>query len=446
MERREGYPVFGEGSCVSWHYLPELAEEFSGGSSSDGEQCAPLKSSPSVGRCSCDASWVDAYRSSLSGTMSERSTVNRGVEKWISSLEDSRARTSAPPAKGQESTARNLGFGGRWQESLQRYDRNLSSWRTHLCLFAEALPWSSVTLPKWGLMRSGVVYRRRTAERPINGSGCGYWPTPRNNTGPDTSKRNLSLDGAVLLFPTPRAEDSQCSGGHRGKDDTLYGLICKPKAGTMADMNQARFAWSDQRRQIWSTPTATDAIKGGKVSPRPGAMGLSEQTGGQLNPTWVEWLMGWPRNWTNLERINRDDFDKWLQETSPKDEGEQMRTMWWDRDPSISSSRQESSERQHREHRDAMPGMPYGGSLGGRDMGERGRSSSGVRNMRRDVSAKTQTEERADIVWESQMFEGNGETIGRVAVGVKHRVDRLKAIGNGQVPRVAATAWRILSE
>ena len=30
-------------------------------------------------------------------------------------------------------------------------------------------------------------------------------------------------------FPTPRAEDSQCAGGHRGKDDTLYGAICRPK-------------------------------------------------------------------------------------------------------------------------------------------------------------------------------------------------------------------------
>jgi hypothetical protein len=27
---------------------------------------------------------------------------------------------------------------------------------------------------------------------------------------------------------------------------------------------------------------------------------------------------------------------------------------------------------------------------------------------------------------------------------VAHRVDRLKAIGNGQVPFCAATAWRIL--
>ena len=36
--------------------------------------------------------------------------------------------------------------------------------------------------------------------------------------------------------------------------------------------------------------------------------------------------------------------------------------------------------------------------------------------------------------------------VGRVADGVAARVDRLKCIGNGQVPLCAATAWRILSE
>ena len=36
--------------------------------------------------------------------------------------------------------------------------------------------------------------------------------------------------------------------------------------------------------------------------------------------------------------------------------------------------------------------------------------------------------------------------VGRVADGVAARVDRLKAIGNGQVPLCAATAWRILNE
>jgi len=36
--------------------------------------------------------------------------------------------------------------------------------------------------------------------------------------------------------------------------------------------------------------------------------------------------------------------------------------------------------------------------------------------------------------------------VGRVAHGVAARVDRLKAIGNGQVPLVAATAWRLLND
>ncbi len=36
--------------------------------------------------------------------------------------------------------------------------------------------------------------------------------------------------------------------------------------------------------------------------------------------------------------------------------------------------------------------------------------------------------------------------LGRVANGVANRVDRLKAIGNGQVSRVVATAWRILND
>lgn len=37
-------------------------------------------------------------------------------------------------------------------------------------------------------------------------------------------------------------------------------------------------------------------------------------------------------------------------------------------------------------------------------------------------------------------------SMGRVANGLADRVDRLKAIGNGQVPLCAATAWRLLNE
>ena len=56
--------------------------------------------------------------------------------------------------------------------------------------------------------------------------------------------------------------------------------------------------------------------------------------------------------------------------------------------------------------------------------------------------------------WETNYVESIGRpkqwaiepNVGRVADGVAARVDRLKAIGNGQVPLCAATAWRVLNE
>jgi len=49
--------------------------------------------------------------------------------------------------------------------------------------------------------------------------------------------------------------------------------------------------------------------------------------------------------------------------------------------------------------------------------------------------------------WHTDPAEGATEPIvGRVAHGVANRVDRLKAIGNGQVPQCAAVAFNILSE
>jgi hypothetical protein len=44
----------------------------------------------------------------------------------------------------------------------------------------------------------------------------------------------------------------------------------------------------------------------------------------------------------------------------------------------------------------------------------------------------------ADGTWEF--------TVARVATGIAHRVDRLRAIGNGQCPAAMCLAWKILSE
>ena len=56
---------------------------------------------------------------------------------------------------------------------------------------------------------------------------------------------------------------------------------------------------------MWRTPSATDykgrsgpncaAFQAGNINR------LADQINGSLNPTWVEWLMGYPIGWTDLE-------------------------------------------------------------------------------------------------------------------------------------------------
>jgi hypothetical protein len=36
--------------------------------------------------------------------------------------------------------------------------------------------------------------------------------------------------------------------------------------------------------------------------------------GGRLNPTWVEWLMGWPLGWTDLKPLETDKCHSALQQ------------------------------------------------------------------------------------------------------------------------------------
>ena len=48
--------------------------------------------------------------------------------------------------------------------------------------------------------------------------------------------------------------------------------------------------------------------------------------------------------------------------------------------------------------------------------------------------------------WRQDPAQKSKSGVGRMAHGVAARVDRLKATGNGQVPIVAALAWRILSQ
>ena len=58
---------------------------------------------------------------------------------------------------------------------------------------------------------------------------------------------------------------------------------------------------------LWRTPSAmvtepkSTVVKLTGRKPTDPQVGLADQVGGSLNPTWVEWLMGWPIGWTDLK-------------------------------------------------------------------------------------------------------------------------------------------------
>jgi hypothetical protein len=54
-------------------------------------------------------------------------------------------------------------------------------------------------------------------------------------------------------------------------------------------------------RRMWATPRASESGPDyAKIERTPGSgLSLPTQVGGQLNPNWVEWLMGFPDGWTD---------------------------------------------------------------------------------------------------------------------------------------------------
>jgi hypothetical protein len=178
------------------------------------------------------------------------------------------ARTSALPEKVQESPERDRDCGRSLLASLGKYDRDTHSLKTHQCSLIADSTLCSVTLPRWGMMHDGVLYPLKTPELHTRGNGSGLWPTPikqnskhsgHAQSGPGKADK---LSYAVVRWPTPTK--------HNAKETN---------APTEATRN---------------TPT------------------LASQAGGKLNPTWVEWLMGWPLGHTDLQPLEMDKFRQWL--------------------------------------------------------------------------------------------------------------------------------------
>jgi DNA (cytosine-5)-methyltransferase 1 len=66
-----------------------------------------------------------------------------------------------------------------------------------------------------------------------------------------------------------------------------------------------------KKMEYWPTPRAF--MHKDSTTDR-GKHNLGEVVGGKLNPTWTEWLMGWPLGWTDLKPLETDKFRSWQQQ------------------------------------------------------------------------------------------------------------------------------------
>lgn len=202
-----------------------------------------------------------------------------------------------------ESMALEAACGNTWQELSVRFDLNASSWKTAHCLWEEALPWFSVILPRWGMTRNGSVYQHQTAERPISETVSGLLPTPLAS---NTKANHMRSNGRPprSYWPTPTV-----CGNYNRKG------VSKTSGDGLATAVRT-----------WPTPVATMS-KGSSPASLTRKSGRDRSNdrldhavmaaeGGQLNPTWVEWLMGWPLGWTDLKPLEMGKFHEWQQQHS----------------------------------------------------------------------------------------------------------------------------------
>ena len=162
---------------MSYLFSRALVEEYLEAHSLDGEQFAPSSGTPTPQAYLCNGKTTAAWKRFPSGMTSSPLTDDRGevLLKWY--REGFLAPTSALSDEEQGLTDRQAPCGNTWRELSVRFDRNTSSWKTVQCLFDEDLPESSLTLPRWGMMRGGELWERTMSALPTGATACGLWPT-----------------------------------------------------------------------------------------------------------------------------------------------------------------------------------------------------------------------------------------------------------------------------
>jgi len=187
--------------------------------------------------------------------------------------------------------------------SLERTLLATSLWASTRCY----LTWKAQATP------AGATLYRLSPQMPrTDETDAGLWPTAvaydATPGGPNNHYKGLGhqakhggkLTDEVRLWPTPDASDR----GPRSAD-----LMVNQSTVQRRDSGQKRGIDLQTAATLWPTPTANEDAAGtpnGKMQRQlgnhPDIRGNTpeEWKRGSLNPNWVEWLMGYPVGYTDL--------------------------------------------------------------------------------------------------------------------------------------------------
>jgi DNA (cytosine-5)-methyltransferase 1 len=217
--------------------------------------------------------------------------IGEQLSLWTSSVVDTPANHLAKQENEKEQTTQDTcGLG--CERPLANYDPNTQSWKTleDISLWGEQQ--SLETLPKSGMTRNGELYQQLAWEPVTDETASSLLHTP-------TAKMNqLAPSMNSGWWPTPTADDAS---NVNPKPNRFRGLV--------AAVNEQP-TWPTPTTQEIEHPNAQLTATGrrkSKTSKSSYSLGLADSVlaespnGGKLNPTWVEWLMGFPTGWTDLE-------------------------------------------------------------------------------------------------------------------------------------------------
>jgi hypothetical protein len=192
----------------------------------------------------------------------------------MSSAEASPARTSASQDWALVWTEPGQVSGPNTPVLLANFDPASYSWRTSQRSLLEGWTVFSETWPRSGMMRSGIAFLLLPLVPLTVGTDSGSWPTP-------TASGFEVADIDALLERRARMKAKHGNGNG-------FGLT----------LNQAVKVWPTPKARDWKDGRSAGHFN--RSSPDLGkVVGQSPDTG-SLNPTWVEWLMGFPLGWTDL--------------------------------------------------------------------------------------------------------------------------------------------------